>query len=67
MKIFVLTEEALTEIMLGVANYTNRFSCVKRENYIKTVIEGMAEYETEVIISTGENLRIRLVKQPEEQ
>jgi hypothetical protein len=53
MKVFVLTEKALAEMVLSIAEHTKTFSRAKRENYIKTVMTHMAEYGTDAVLSYG--------------
>jgi hypothetical protein len=59
MKVFVLTEEALVEMILSIAEHAKTFPRAKRENYIKATMKHMAEYGTEVVFSYEEEQRMR--------
>jgi uncharacterized protein with HEPN domain len=59
MKVFVLTEKALAEMILSIAEHAKTFPRAKRENYIKTVMKHMAEYRAEVVLSYEEEQRMR--------
>jgi hypothetical protein len=65
MKVFVLTEEALTEVVLGVARYAKACPNIDNENYVQAAINHIGRNGAEVVLSYEEEQRMRRAECPE--